>query len=477
MLYKSLIAEARALSSESLAVPYGRKEWKSTFAERRSLWLEMLGLKPMPKRTPLKAVVTGMLDHGDIAIEKLHFQSLPGAFVPGNLYRPAKIKKPLPAVLYLCGHSADGKAAPAYQAHGRWFARHGYVALVLDPIQVGEGQGYHHGVYFKNRFDWFSRGYTPAGVEVWNAVRALDYLQSRDDVNGSRLGVSGISGGGAMSWFLAAADDRIACVAPVCQTGTIEQHAVDRTVDGHCDCAFWVNMFRWCTPDIAALIAPRPLLIASGVDDIIWRPFAFHGVYQKVKRQYEALGAGAMCDFVEDFHEHGYTPLLRKTVMAWFDRHLKVAAEPVTDDVDEKTMPVKELLVFDGNPPAENRMASIDEEFVKTGPATPPSIGGSELKKYSASAIAELKRLAFSRTVPDASPRLLEIRDAGAQSGIRWRTWLFETDDGVELKAHLSEPDGKPPDGDTTLVLRRSSSLGRSGAARRVHRYSRVCPL
>ena len=139
------------------------------------------------------------------------------------------------------------------------------VALVLDPIQLGECQGMHHGTYREGRFDWPSRGYTPAGTEVWNAMRALDYLESRDDVDGEKMGVTGLSGGGAMSWFLGAADERVKAVAPVCQSGSIERMAVDRATDGHCDCAFWINYYRWCWSDIGALIAPRAFLVAPVV--------------------------------------------------------------------------------------------------------------------------------------------------------------------------------------------------------------------
>ncbi len=117
------------------------------------MWLEMIGLSPLPPRTPLHATLTGTLDRGDYVVEKIHFQSVPGAYVIGNLYRPAKVSGKLPAVLYLCGHS-KGKVNPPYQANPRWFAQHGYVALVLDrfnweslkasitvPIAVNDGIG------------------------------------------------------------------------------------------------------------------------------------------------------------------------------------------------------------------------------------------------------------------------------------------------------------------------------------------------
>src|SRR5262245_63449146 len=145
----------------------------------RDEYLDMLGLKPLPERAPLKAAVTGRLDKDGYTVEKLHFQSRPGLYVTANLYlpRPAP-KKPCPAILYLCGHASqmkrDGnKAAPETQSHGIWFATHGYVALVLDTLELGEIAAMHRGTLRHERWWWYSAGYTPAGVECWNAIRAL----------------------------------------------------------------------------------------------------------------------------------------------------------------------------------------------------------------------------------------------------------------------------------------------------------------
>ena len=314
------------------------------------MWREMLGLSPLPPRTPLAATVTGVLERGDYVVEKIHFQSLPGAYVIGNLYRPAKPAGRLPAVLYLCGHT-KGKVNPPYQANPRWFGQHGYVALVLDPIQLGESQGFHHGTYREERWDWPSRGYTPAGTEVWNAMRALDYLETRPDVDADRMGVTGLSGGGVISWCLGAADERVKVVVPVCQSGSIEHVVFDRATDGHCDCAFWINYYRWCWPDIGALIAPRSLLIASGSEDVLWRPYGYRDVAHRIRRQYAALGAGSHFDLVEDLTPHGYTPKLRRAIFTWFNTHLKNDPTPVTDDVTDFVEPEENLLVFGGKLP------------------------------------------------------------------------------------------------------------------------------
>ena len=370
-LYSSVSQEAREVSGASLAQPLSPGTWKATLAERREKWLEMLGLSPLPKRTPLQATVTGVLERGDYVVEKIHFQSLPGAHVAGNLYRPAKITGKLPAVLYLCGHS-KGKVNAPYQANPRWFAQHGYVALVLDPVQLGECQGLHHGTYREGRFDWPSRGYTPAGTEVWNAMRALDYLQGRDDVDGDKMGVTGLSGGGAMSWFLGAADERVKVVVPVCQSGSIERMAVDRATDGHCDCAFWVNYHRWCWSDIGALIAPRAFLIASGSEDVLWRPAGYRDVAHRIRHQYTTLGEPTKFELTEDLAPHGYTPKLRQAIFTFFNTHLKGDPTPVQDDVTDFVEPEENLLVFSGKLPKDDTMMQMDARLVQNADVSMP---------------------------------------------------------------------------------------------------------
>ncbi len=155
-LFDWLCDEARAISAEAMLVPPSGEQLRWSEDERRTMWLKCLGLWPLPERTPLQATVTGTLERDDYILEKVHFQALPGAYVPGNIYRPKQIDEPLPAVLYLCGHTR-GKVNLTYQQNPRWFGAHGYVALVVDPIQLGECQGIHHGTFHQGRWDWISR--------------------------------------------------------------------------------------------------------------------------------------------------------------------------------------------------------------------------------------------------------------------------------------------------------------------------------
>ncbi len=450
-LYGAARLEARQISSSSLAAPLSHAEWKATLGQRRERWREMLGLSPLPPRTPLKATVTGVLDRGDYVVEKVHFQSLPGAYVIGNLYRPARPEGRLPAVLYLCGHS-KGKVNPTYQANPRWFGQHGYVALVLDPIQLGESQGFHHGTYNDERWDWPSRGYTPAGTEVWNAMRALDYLQTRPDVDAERMGVTGLSGGGVISWCLGAADERVKVVVPVCQSGSIEQVVADRSTDGHCDCAFWINYYRWCWPDLGSLIAPRAMLIASGSEDILWRPYGYRDVAERIRHQYAALDVADRFDLVEDMTPHGYTPKLRRAIFTWFNTHLKNDRTPVTDDITDYVEPEENLLVFGGELPQQDEMRRIDELLVQR-PDLPEIKDEAAWQTHQKAAIKRLRATTFRHTASNRLPHVREFRADGAdRSDNVFATHVFDSFDGLTISIKTKRPrqaDGPIP----TLAL------------------------
>ena len=146
-------AETAALGQRCLADIHSLKDWEARRGEYRRQLQEMLGLWPAPERTDLKPVITGKLEQAEFTVEKLHFQALPRLYVTANLYLPKKLEQPAPAILYVCGHgrvvtngvSCGNKAG--YQHHGAWFARNGYVCLVIDTVQLGEIQGHHRGTY------------------------------------------------------------------------------------------------------------------------------------------------------------------------------------------------------------------------------------------------------------------------------------------------------------------------------------------
>ncbi|MBG89616.1 MAG: hypothetical protein CMO80_22335 [Verrucomicrobiales bacterium] len=435
-IYESVSQVGRAISQASSAQPLSPERWEETLDERRELWREMIGLSPLPSRTPLKAKVTGTLDRGDYVVEKVHFESFPGAHVVGNLYRPAKVTGRLPAVLYLTGHS-QGKIRKTYQQNPRWFGQHGYIALVLDPIQLGESQGFHHGTYHEKHWDWPSRGYTPLGTEVWNGMRALDYLATRSDVDPDRFGVTGLSGGGVVSWALGAADDRLKVVAPVCQSGSVQGVAEDRSVQGHCDCAFWINYHQWGWPDLGALIAPRAFMIASGSEDLLWRPRHYRDVAHRIRHQFAALGQSDKFKLVEDLTPHGYTPKLRQAVFTWFNTHLKDDPTPVESDVTDFVEPEKNLLVFGGKLPENDNMMDAPKLLVPA-PPLPKVTDRASWKRHQDKALKALRRTTFRQIAGQSGPVFVGRRaDGGTKPNVAFGTLLFRNSDQIDLQIRL----------------------------------------
>ena len=376
--------ETRSLAGAGLRDIHSPEDWKSRRGRLRSQLLEMLGLDPLPEKTDLKAAVTGTVDHPKFTVENLHFQSRPGLYVTGNLYVPKGLSKPAPAVLYVCGHSPVKKDnvsygnKTAYQHHAIWFASNGYVCLVIDSLQLGEIEGIHHGTYREKMWWWNSRGYTPAGVEAWNCIRSLDYLQSRKEVDGSKLGVTGRSGGGAYSWWLSALDDRIKVAVPVAGITDLHNHVVDGAVEGHCDCMFFVNTHRWDYAAVAALVEPRPLLLTNTDKDSIFPLDGVMRVYWDARRIY---GLGVRDEPYRPFKKdlglqiseggHVDSPELQVAAFRWFNRHLK-GDDAKNDGVSpDNPFDPEQLRVFKQGLPTDAINGRVHDTFVPMAKSPP----------------------------------------------------------------------------------------------------------
>ena len=342
----SLKRTAADITSRALDDVASLDEWKKTRKVQYKHFMYTMGLDPMPQRTPLRARITGKIERSGYDIEKIVFQSSPGLYVTGNLYLPHVLKKstgPLPAILYVCGHSPHPLGAKwSYQDRAIWFAEHGYVCFILDTLEFGEVPGIHHGIHDLNRWDWFSRGYTPAGVEVWNAMRAIDYLETRAEVDKTRIGITGISGGGAVSWYAAAADERIAVSVPVCGTFTFGSQAKHWRAYGQCDCIYYHNTFGTDLSVVAALIAPRPLLFCSGQRDADFPPDGHKEVLRRAKRIYDMYSEQESSDRIKGVDEavgHTDSPLFRRQARQWLNLWLKNDRSPLNSDTTRGQKP------------------------------------------------------------------------------------------------------------------------------------------
>jgi dienelactone hydrolase len=421
MMHAWLCKQTDKLSRNSLAGAKSKDEWLKLRPKLREQYFDMLGLWPLPERTPLKAKVTGSVERDGVVIEKLHFQSKPGLYVTANLYRPKKVAGKLPAILYVCGHSGRGRDGnkTAFQDHGMWFATNGYVCLIVDTLQLGEIPGKHHGTYNLERFWWQSLGYTPAGVECWNGVRAIDYLVTRPEVDAERIGVTGISGGGASTIWIAAADERVKVAVPVSGMSDLESYVSHRVINSHCDCMLLVNTYQWEWTTIAALVAPRPMLFANSDMDSIFPMDGNRRIIARLRDCYKMLGAPDLVDDYVSKGGHDYRPDLRVAIFQFLERHLKKDTAKVRD-AEFKPLPGRELRVFpeDSDIPADALNARIDETFVTPARVTLPA--AKDFPAWKEGLIRQLREKSF-RTLPDKIPAARKLESV-AGAGDQWFT-------------------------------------------------------
>jgi dienelactone hydrolase len=427
-------------------------------------YYEMLGLWPMPERAALRGTVTRTLERDGYVVEMVHYQSRPGLYVTANLYRPKELARDqrVPGILYVCGHAGRGRNGnkTAYQSHGIWFARHGYVCLMVDTLQLGEVAGIHHGTYREGRWWWVSRGYTPAGVECWNGIRGIDYLVSRPEVDGERIGVTGISGGGAATIWISAADERVKAAAPVSGMADLEAYVPERVVDGHCDCMFLNNTYQWPWVRIAGLMAPRPLLFVNSDQDPLFPMSGNERVINRLERIYSLFGAGDVVDSVVSIGEHAYRRDIRQGVYRFFNTQFKSDPRPVLDsEVDlvsgggEPVHPIlpEELRVFpaDTDLPSDALNQRIDLEFVPRARVEAPGAGG--FAGWQRQLLSQLREQTFHHfpvRIPPARGRetnaagvvtletesaiSIRLRPERVPAGPVGRVWLVATGGGVE---------------------------------------------
>jgi len=423
-------------------------DWKVQAPLYRQQLAEMLGLSPMPERSPLMATKTGGFFGDGYRVENMHYQAVPGLYVTANLYLPEKTDMPAPTILYLCGHAnvvKDGVSygnKTGYHHHGVWFARHGYVCLILDTVQLGEIRGEHHGSYSKGRWWWFSRGYTPAGLEAWAGIRGLDFLETRPEVDKTRFGVTGRSGGGAYSWWVAALDERIKAAAPTAGVTTMRNHVVDGCIEGHCDCMFYVNTYRWDFDRLVALVAPRPLLICNTDKDLIFPIDGVFKIYQNVRRVYSLLGAENQIGLQVAEGPHKDLQPLNNGAFQWFERHLK-GADPmaILDEGAVKSLEPEQLRVFQ-ELPKDEKNTSIDQSFVAKAavPLLPNSKESWQIQRDGwMQALKSQVFAAWPQKVAAVEPSKKGVGDG---AGIQMSIYDFESEPGIRLRLFLTHRAG-----------------------------------
>src|SRR5688572_30740871 len=316
-----------------------RTAWSIRAAHIRELVLASAGLLPMPERTPLGATVFGDLTRPDYIVSKVYFESLPGFFVAGNLYRPIG-DGPFPAILSPHGHWAYGRlensAIASVPGRAINLARQGFVVFTYDMVGYNDSpQLEHRGFGGPREKLW---GLSVAGLQLWNGIRALDFLESLSYVRRDRIGATGASGGGTQVFLLAAVDQRVAVAAPV--------NMISLHMQGGCLCENQPGLrLDTNNVEIAATIAPRPLLMVSATGD--WTTNTLEREYPAVRSLYGLMGAADRVHALRFDAPHNYNRQSREAVYAWMARWLQNAPADVRREETPFTAdPLPDLLVF-----------------------------------------------------------------------------------------------------------------------------------
>jgi hypothetical protein len=341
--------------------PKSLEEWRPRAAWLREHILASAGLLPMPERTPLNAVVFGERSHTGYSVSKAYFESLPGFLVTGNLYKPIG-DGPFPAIVSPHGHWYYGRfensAAASVPGRAINLARQGFVVFTYDMIGYNDSRWYPHtpSHTFHDREFGGRRenlwSLTLAGLQLWNSIRSVDFLESLPFVARDRIGATGASGGGTQTFLLSAVDDRIAASAPV--------NMISLHMQGGCLCENMPGLrLDTNNVELAAVFAPRPLLMVSATGD--WTNETMELEYPEMQRFYDLFGARDHVSAVRFNAEHNYNRESREAVYAWMARWLKGA--PANVQVKEQEFrpdPLPELMVF-ANRPRPDGVVSLAE--------------------------------------------------------------------------------------------------------------------
>lgn len=335
-------------------------QWETRKETSRQALCRMLWHDRRWPNSPPPARITRRVERPEYTLECLVFETAPDLYATANLYLPRTGRKPFPVILYQCGHANKRY----YKHHGAWFAARGIAVLMMDNIEMGEIEFTHHGVYSHAWFHWYSRGFSPLAAELLNARRCLDYLCARDDLDSSRIGATGRSGGGMTTFFLAAVDERIKASAPVSGALSTTGWISKRLSSAHCDCQYPVNSYGLLYSEIGALTAPRAQLICNADSERGFPTDALYEMVDKMREIYRLYNAEASLRTAVVPGKHADTEAIRIPVYSFFLKEFLGIDTSFTEEGPIDTLTSEKLVCWQDGYPLEERLTRIDEELV-----------------------------------------------------------------------------------------------------------------
>lgn len=425
----------------------------------QDVFFEALG--GLPERTELNPVCTGTLNRDGYVVETVVFESRPRFHVTSNLYLPENRNGSVPGILFLCGHSDVGKAAGLYQQACIDLARDGFAVLTVDPL----GQGERHQFYNPETGEIPRRNITEhtyighrcslagenlARYFVWDAIRALDYLAARPEIDADRIGAAGNSGGGLQTAYLMLADDRLAAAMPCCFITSKEDYM--KTGQAQDAEQILPSAIRRGPryDDFLTAFAPRPVRIGAAQSDFLCIEGAYRS-YERASEAYALYDAADAIDLVVSDTTHGLTLTLREAMVDWFRMHLR------DDDSDfETTNPDTETpdslhCVTNGEVnaayPDERHVVDFTRQRVREHNPTEPANVNGDYATTIQNRVRE--RFNLDRSSTRLCPRIIESEKS---AGLIWEKVFFRSEPNVMTTGIIARSDG-PPDEPTVLLL------------------------
>ena len=459
MLHAHLMGQTKVLFDERRAAIAALKTPESVRDRQRDLRTRFLAaIGEFPEKTPLNAQVTGTARQEGYRIEKIVFESRPQHHVTAVLYLPDG-PPPFPGVLVPCGHSANGKAAEPYQRACILMAKNGIAVLCYDPIGQGErvqlldamGKPGIPGSTSEHTMIGIGAllvGQSTAGYRIWDGIRSLDYLASRPEIDPLRLGCTGNSGGGTLTAYLMALDDRILAAAPSCYITSLERlfetlgpQDAEQNITGQV--AFGMDH-----ADYVTMRAPRPTLICTGTRDF----FDIQGAwttFREAKRTFGMLGHGERVDLFEFDDPHGFSLPRREAAMRWMRRWLLQKDDapsepdfPIFKDPELLCTRTGQVLEEFKGVSAFDLNADRDRQLAQTR---------TQSKRSRDALLNDARRL----TAVAASPPDAKLTEGASleRSGYRIRKLIFETEPGIRVAGLMFVPEGADDAGQVVIYL------------------------
>ncbi len=423
----------------------------------REKMLEMLG--ELPERTPLNAKLVDKIEQPGYVIEKILFESQPGFYVTANLYLPASGAGPFPAVLYPLGHEPGGKSYPVWQQMLATLALKGYVALTWDPLGQGERSEFWDQEMGRSKLGASTTEHTVLGIQcllvgdnvarytIWDGMRALDYLASRPEVDPSRIAVTGNSGGGTHTAYLAALEDRLHVAAPSCYLTSWRKllPTIGPQDAEQCLPPFLAHGLDHA--DFIYAFAPRPYLMLPAIRDF----FPIQGArasFAEAAGVYDRIGAPEKIHKVEADDGHGYSQPRRMAAYEWFAKWLQdepdSGAEPEAEILSEHRLRVTKSGQVSVDFPNARGVHALNverlDQILQQGRNLPLITGPDDLAGYRAE-IARRAEESIKFRRPEARPASESFGEI-ERPGYRIKKVTLATDPGITLPGLLFVPDG-----------------------------------